>query len=162
MLTTPKRYGGLGVRDARITNIALLGKLVWNMAVSSNKTWVRILEHKYLRNSSIFGCSDSKGVSYVWRSILKALNAIREGWAFKIYDGSSSFWHDDWVDQGPLCPVVSFVHISYSQLKVSDVWQGDNWNLGSLATWILSQLDQILRNVEGPFNPLFLDGIGEA
>ena len=81
----------MGVRDARLTNIALLGKLTWNVAVSSQKPWVLILEHKYCRQSSIFRCSDSKGASYVWRSVRKALSVIREDWGFKLYDGSSSF-----------------------------------------------------------------------
>ena len=31
MVTTLKRFGGLGIREVRLTNLAMLGKLVWNM-----------------------------------------------------------------------------------------------------------------------------------
>ena len=90
------------IRDARFPNISLLGKLVGNLVVSANKPWVHILRHKYLHNCSIFECNNANGASYVWRSILKELNEVRESWEFKLYDGSSLFWYDDWTGQGPL------------------------------------------------------------
>lgn len=37
IVTTPKKYGGLGIRDSRTTNMALLGKLVWSMLNDNDK-----------------------------------------------------------------------------------------------------------------------------
>jgi hypothetical protein len=51
MVTTPKRFGGLGIREARLTNLALLGKLVWNMLHNKDKLWVKVLSHKYMGNT---------------------------------------------------------------------------------------------------------------
>ena len=83
VLTTPKRFGGLGIHDAWLTNISLLGKLVENLVFSANKPWVHILSHKYLQCGSIFGNFNSNGTSYVGCNILKALKEIHEGGALK-------------------------------------------------------------------------------
>lgn len=39
----PKDLGGLGVREARKANTALLGKLVWEILAGSEKLWVIIV-----------------------------------------------------------------------------------------------------------------------
>ncbi|MED6222076.1 hypothetical protein PIB30_060955 [Stylosanthes scabra] len=39
MVITPKKFGGLGIRDPRCVNVALLGKLVWQMFHSHDKLW---------------------------------------------------------------------------------------------------------------------------
>ncbi|KEH31655.1 hypothetical protein MTR_4g101440 [Medicago truncatula] len=41
LLTTPKRFGGRGIREIRLTNFAMLGKLVWNMLHNKDKLWVK-------------------------------------------------------------------------------------------------------------------------
>jgi len=43
MVTTPKRFGGLGICEVRLTNLALLGELVWNMLHNKDKLWVKVL-----------------------------------------------------------------------------------------------------------------------
>jgi len=50
MVTAPKCFGGLGIREAKLTNLALLGKLVWNMLHIKDKLWVKVLSHKYTGN----------------------------------------------------------------------------------------------------------------
>jgi len=45
MVTIPKRFGCLGIREDILTNLALLGKLVWNMLHNKDKLWVKVLSH---------------------------------------------------------------------------------------------------------------------
>ncbi|MED6126412.1 hypothetical protein PIB30_078212 [Stylosanthes scabra] len=40
-IVTPKQYGGLGVRDSQCVNIALLGKLIWQIFFHQDKFWVQ-------------------------------------------------------------------------------------------------------------------------
>ena len=47
MVSPPKLLGGLGVCQFRYTNIALLGKLIWEFCDDSSKIWVRLLREKY-------------------------------------------------------------------------------------------------------------------
>nr|KYP39451.1 Putative ribonuclease H protein At1g65750 family [Cajanus cajan] len=40
VVTQPKEFGGLGVREARRVNVSLLGKLVWDLLTAPQKPWV--------------------------------------------------------------------------------------------------------------------------
>lgn len=46
-VSLPKRFGGLGIRQARLTNVAMLGKLVWELVHNSDKLWARLLMSRY-------------------------------------------------------------------------------------------------------------------
>nr|KYP67222.1 Putative ribonuclease H protein At1g65750 family [Cajanus cajan] len=48
VVTKSKDYGGLGLRETRTMNVALLGKLLWDFVENPTKPWVRLLSHKYL------------------------------------------------------------------------------------------------------------------
>lgn len=39
----PKKFGGLGVREARLTNISLLRKLIWSLINEKDKFWVQVI-----------------------------------------------------------------------------------------------------------------------
>lgn len=94
-VTKPKIYGGIGVQDARLTNLALLGKLAWSMLHEGKKLWVQILSHKYIKNGSIWGENKCSSRSLIWRGIQKAAQALRGGFSFRIGSGNSSLWYTD-------------------------------------------------------------------
>jgi hypothetical protein len=109
-ITQPCWYGGLGVRIARLQNVSLLGKLVWEILHSPSKLWVNIFKEKYLKGRLIFNASATGG-SAIWNSIVKALNMLQDGFRFKIGDGNSKFWYEPWVFKDKLCSKVPFVDI---------------------------------------------------
>ena len=43
----PKDKGGLGIKDIRTFNLALLGKWMWNLMHQQGALWVAVLEAKY-------------------------------------------------------------------------------------------------------------------
>jgi hypothetical protein len=47
-----------------------------------------------------------------------------------------SFWYDNWLEEGVLASLIPTVNIMDTEVHVKDVWQGDSWNFGSLATSI--------------------------
>jgi len=48
------KQGGLGVCLSReVNNIAMIGKLVWDIQHGSNKSWVSMLSTKYLDGNSL-------------------------------------------------------------------------------------------------------------
>ena len=49
-------------------------------------------------------------------------------------EGNISFWHDTWVGNVPLADLCS-PGTSLSSLKVSELWEGDQWNEFEL--WLL-------------------------
>jgi hypothetical protein len=109
-ITQPRRSGGLGVRSARLQNVSLLGKLIWEVLNAPDKLWVKLMGEKYLKGQSIFNVPVSGG-STVWNSINKALNLLKDGFTMKIGDGNSKFWYDLWVLKEKLCLMVPFVAI---------------------------------------------------
>lgn len=96
MLRTPKNLGGLGIRDMHLTNSGLLGKLVWTLLHERDKLWVQVLTHKYIQHS-LWRSTNRRSSSLIWRSIVKAIEALREGFKMRINAGDSSFWYSDWT-----------------------------------------------------------------
>lgn len=88
-VTKPRKWGGLSIRGARHQNVALLGKLVWDLLNQSSKLWVNILHAKYVKQNNIFLSRKVKG-SPVWRAIMKALDVLESGFSYKIGNGDTS------------------------------------------------------------------------
>lgn len=108
-ITQPRRRG-LGVRTARNQNVALLGKLVWDLLHSPHKLWVSILKAFYVKDGDFFKAYSRKG-SLVWVSITKAFVELKDGFECKAENGNSIFWFDSWAMKSLLCDVVFAVDI---------------------------------------------------
>ena len=59
-VTRPKKLGGLGLRQAHRSNIALLGKLVWALEHHKDKLWL---------SSSLHGMANEQSWSWVWKTV---------------------------------------------------------------------------------------------
>lgn len=112
VLTSPRKHGGFGVRDAKITNLALLGKLIWSLIHDRGKLWVQELSHKYLGQNSLWQATCNNNVSITWKGIVKAAEAFRDGYEMKFHSGNLSLWYSDWMGEGPsvkqttICPYI--------------------------------------------------------
>ncbi|KAJ1399437.1 Ribonuclease H-like superfamily [Sesbania bispinosa] len=131
-IITPRKQGGLGVWSARLANISLLGKLLWALLQGEDKLWVQVFTAKYSSNASILGAPVSNGSSHIWKSIVKAKVALRDGFNFRIGDGASSVWYCDWSGHGKLCNMVPYVHISDTTLCLQDLLVDNNWELSAI------------------------------
>jgi hypothetical protein len=132
-ITQAKKDGGLGVRLARETNTAMLGKLVWDIQKNTNKPWVQMIKDKYLGNKIFFSTPRSYG-SPIWNSISKAKKVLLEGYHFRISDGSSSMWYSPWLSKDLLCRKVDYVAIQDSHLRIKDVFVNNVWQFNLLYT----------------------------
>ena len=113
-VTTLKCFGGLGIREVRLTNLALLGKLVWNTLHNNDKLWMKVLTHKYMGKTSLWMNKKHNKPSITWRGIQHAITNFVAGYSFRVSYGDSSIWNVDWTQLGPLCQLVPFVNISDS------------------------------------------------
>lgn len=146
-MTKHRNRGGLGIRIARQSNIALLGKHVWDILHSPNKLWVNLMSSKYLQNSHILSIEPHPGDSYIWRSILKAVDFLKGGFRFRVGKGELSFWYDNWLEEGHLCNLVPFVHINDVQLSLRDIYRNGAWNFASLSTMIPIEIQLKIKSV---------------
>ncbi|XP_057432117.1 uncharacterized protein LOC130724865 [Lotus japonicus] len=109
-----RKLGGLGLRKARDHVTALLGENVWQVINGERKPW----------------------------AIQKARDVIIEGFSYKLGNGSSSFWYDEWLGNYKICDLVPAVDIHDLQLGVRDVIIGDAWNLDNLYTSLPSAVSE--------------------
>jgi len=144
IVTSPRKFGVLAIRDARNTNLALLGKLVWSLLYDKNKLWVRLLSAKYIKNGSLWSSEATRSPSLVWRSILEADKNLIDGFSYRICDENSSFWFSDWTKMGRLCHKVDFVNISDTHLTPRAVGSNGCWNWNALMTNVPSDIVQLV------------------
>ncbi|KAJ1376166.1 Ribonuclease H domain [Sesbania bispinosa] len=102
------------------------------------------LSHKYLRGGSILGAKADNSESFIWKGILKAKEALRNGFMMKLGTSQISVWYDDWTGLGKLCDLVPYVHISDSNLLVNDLWRSGTWSLDHLATVIPNEVKHVI------------------
>ncbi|KAJ1411818.1 Ribonuclease H-like superfamily [Sesbania bispinosa] len=152
-VTSDKNFGGLGVRDLRLMNTALLGKLIWSMLYENHKPWVQVFSSKYLKSGSMLNAFLVPNCSPTWRSVVLALQELRDGFSPRLNDGTSSLWFVDWMGQGLLCDMVDYVHISDTLLQVRDIATEDGWDVSNLYT-ILPQ--GVRDQISGIPSPTFL------
>jgi hypothetical protein len=95
IVTTNKRYGGLGIRDIKLMNYALITKWMW-LWMKSDKWWkegTQALDETYTpwedRNASRF-----------WKNIAKIKEAFICSILYKVGNGKCIiFWQDCWMDE---------------------------------------------------------------
>nr|KYP69891.1 hypothetical protein KK1_009097 [Cajanus cajan] len=150
---------GLGVKDARCMNIALLGKLVCHLVNSLHKLWVQILNAKYLQSASILTTTTPTSSSYIWRSIIKVKDALLNQFQLRLGDGSSSFWLSNWLGTGNLYQQVPYVHIIDSNLVIANFWNHNTWNTQLLRRFIPKSCIQQIEMINVPQCPQGVDVI---
>ncbi|KAL2895371.1 hypothetical protein RDABS01_011280 [Bienertia sinuspersici] len=105
-LYQPKKEGGLGVRDMKAFNKALLAKQAWRILTNESSLMARVLKGKYFHTSNFMEAKVSQNASYTWRSILFSRNLLSRGLRKIVGMGSTiKIWEDpyetseDWVWQ---------------------------------------------------------------
>ena len=69
-LTRPKCQGGMGFRDLKLFNLAMLGKQGWRLMTRPDSLCARVLKGRYYHDSDFLNCTRKKRSSYTWRAIL--------------------------------------------------------------------------------------------
>jgi hypothetical protein len=98
----PKAFGGLGITNSRLMNVALMLKWVWKLYQPSVAIWAKIIKAKYPTAEDIFaGTTTSR--SQFWRSLHKIKHFFKLGATHVVKSGNrTSFWSDRWAGQLPL------------------------------------------------------------
>ena len=93
-----KNSGGMGFRDLRAYNRALLAKKCWRILNNPDALWVRIIKARYFPHSSFLDARIGSRASWGWNSLLVGRSIVEENLRWRVNNGRSvEFWRDRWV-----------------------------------------------------------------
>lgn len=118
-LCQPKENGGLGFRDFKSFNLALVAKNRWRIHNHPNSLINRVFKPVYFPWGSMIGAKKGYRSSYAWTSIFKTSDMIQEGSSWRIWNGLNvRIWEDNWLAHGP---PIDFRHDVGEELKLEIV-----------------------------------------
>ncbi|XP_058788236.1 uncharacterized protein LOC131662466 [Vicia villosa] len=88
-LTCPKAEGGLGFRDFKAFNMAMVAKQGWFLMSNPAALVSKIFKARYFPRSSFFDANLGFNPSFVWRSVWKAREVLSLGCRWSIGDGNN-------------------------------------------------------------------------
>ena len=136
-----KEYGGLGVRQLREFNLALLGKWCWRMLVDRGGLWYRVLVTRYGEEDGRLEVG-GRSVSIWWREIAKIRDGTGGeggGWFTDRVERrvgdcvDTLFWRDRWLGDAPLCSRFDrlFALALNRHITVADMYRR-GWEVGEM------------------------------
>ncbi|XP_057808861.1 uncharacterized mitochondrial protein AtMg00310-like [Salvia miltiorrhiza] len=94
----PKEKGGMGFRNLKIFNKALVAQQAWRMMTKPNLLVSRVFRAKYFKNGDLMTAVVPSTSSYVWRSIAWGHSLLREGMVWSVGNGRNiKAMKDGWV-----------------------------------------------------------------
>ncbi|XP_023892052.1 uncharacterized protein LOC112004058 [Quercus suber] len=101
-LTQAKKEGGMGFRDLRNFNLAMLAKQGWRLLHEKESLVFRCFKAKYFPRGSFLEVTDVPNSSFVWKSLLVAQHILKKGCCWRVGDGRSiQVMHDKWIPNYP-------------------------------------------------------------
>jgi hypothetical protein len=137
---SPKKDGGLGLRDPAILNKVLSAKIWWRWLKRPQDLWAQLWRKKYIptwpETELIRWTGQSPG-SLIWNAVRTNRDLITDHSFWELQNGSSSnFWSDSWQQLPPLNKDLTLSHlIPHTTVvglhKVKDYWKpfdpGEIW-----------------------------------
>ncbi|XP_057452170.1 uncharacterized protein LOC130743990 [Lotus japonicus] len=129
-LCRAKDEGGLGFRDFKSFNLALVAKNWWRIYHFPNSLFSRVFKAVYFPSGELRGAKRGYRPSYAWSSILKSSRIFKRGGRWRLGNGQSvNILHDAWLPNG--APLV-YRQDLFEELHlkmVSDLLVNGRWNV---------------------------------
>lgn len=94
-MTSPKFGRGMGFRDFKFFNQALLAKQGWRLLANPYSYWARMFKGLYFPHSSFLKATKGSTASWAWASLLKDRDILQEGLRWQVQSRHQiQFWED--------------------------------------------------------------------
>jgi hypothetical protein len=94
----PKSYGGLGFKDLRCFNQALLVHQAMRLLTYLVSLCARVFKAKYFHQGNLLDMAPAAEASITWRAIEYGVELLQHGASYRIGDGESvQIWRDNWI-----------------------------------------------------------------
>ena len=88
-MTRPKGEGGMGFREFRIFNQALLAKQAWRLLVFPDSFCAKVMKAKYYPHGHLIDIVFPQPTSLTWQGIMHGLELSKRGIIWRVVDGTS-------------------------------------------------------------------------
>lgn len=89
-LCEKKAERGLGFRNFKAFNLALLAKQFWRLVSNKESVLFKVLNSKYFVDGDVFQARLGSRSSFVWRSIFSAKEVVETDSRWRIKDGATA------------------------------------------------------------------------
>ncbi|XP_028092165.1 uncharacterized protein LOC114292410 [Camellia sinensis] len=121
-MTNPKSEGGMGLRDFKDFNLALLAKQGWRLLSNPDSYWARMYKGLYFPHSSFLQAAKGSNASWAWNSLLKGRELIQAGIRWQVQSGQQiRLWEDPWIPSLKGFKILSAKPPTCDVLTVADV-----------------------------------------
>lgn len=97
-MTKPKSEGGMGFRDLRLFNQALLAKQAWRLLVFPDSLCAKVMKAKYYPHGHLIDTVFPQATSLTWQGIMHGLELLKKGIIWRVVDGTSiNIWRDNCI-----------------------------------------------------------------
>ncbi|XP_013624915.1 PREDICTED: uncharacterized protein LOC106331124 [Brassica oleracea var. oleracea] len=131
-ICVPLEEGGLGFRNFRDFNLALLAKQVWRLLTRPNSLLARVLKGRYYRHSNPLTTAKANNPSFGWNSLMAAKHVLQDGLRRTIGSGAETrVWDDLWIPDTPARPAIPRSANFDKGLKVHHLidFERKEWNI---------------------------------
>jgi ribonuclease HI len=129
-VTLPKALGGLGFRDFRLFNQALLARQAWRLLTVPHSLCAQVLKAKYYPRGQLQDTVFSANASPAWQGVQHGLDLLKKGLIWRIGNGNQiRIWRDPWIPRPHTFRPVSKQR-SCRLRRVSELLNGQGeWNM---------------------------------
>lgn len=92
----PKKLDGLGIRDCKSNNLAMLAKVGWNLYNGKKFSWTTILKEKYKVSSNPRSWKKKVNYFHLLRGVMKTKKILQKNIKWNIGNGKSISIEKDW------------------------------------------------------------------
>ena len=132
ILSQLKKEGGMGFRELRSFNLAILAKQGWRLIQEQGSLLYGYFKVRYFPRGSFLEAKDVPNSSYVWKSLMAAQPILKNGCCWSMGDGSSiRVTKDKWILNHPTNMVL--------HPPIEEEWE---WRVADLIDWRFKSWDR--------------------
>jgi hypothetical protein len=99
-LNQPKFKGGMGFRDLRSFNLAMLGKQGWRFVTRPDSLCARVLKGRYFHDTDFMSATRKRHASSTWRVILAGREVVQHVLFKRVVPRETTdIWGDRWISE---------------------------------------------------------------
>lgn len=143
-----KPKGGMGFKQLKQFNLALLAKHGWRLQMDS--LLFEVFKAKNFPNCEFVQASVECKPSYVWRSIMAAQDIVRRGLRWQVGNGKSiHIWQDSWIPFPSQYKVISLPFLLQSDARVEVLIDPETreWRMELIHRIFLPQVANLIGSI---------------